>query len=463
MSNAIPNDIRPPLCYIGFDNSKAIIGTAAMPHQILVIGQMLPTGRAEACTLYPFNDGDEAAALWGRGSLMHGLASQVKGANRFTQVLGVALPEAFNLVDKDYQAAVKTAAVESEGSLMVGFKTPTLEFDVDESEAAEQGWRVSVGNKTAALKSFSTQTGFMVIAAGEGLAAADLAVDVSMTLHGVEATAAGVAARGVQRFIGTALEDAIIYLHIAGKSLSILAQKGDTAAEMAQNITNAVNGDDDFPVRAESADGAVTYTAKQTGETGNDIRVVCNYYAGQAFPSGVMTTNISLSGGQGNPDVSDAISAMADEWFNHIIMPYRDTANLNALRDEMTERWGPMKMTEGTAYLAFSGTHAQTATFGESRNDFLYSCMGAGSSPTPAYLWAASYGAVAAYELAIDPARPLQTLVLPGVLPPPVSERWDLNERNLLLHDGIATHKVDAGGNVMIEREVTMYRLNSYG
>lgn len=36
-------------------------------------------------------------------------------------------------------------------------------------------------------------------------------------------------------------------------------------------------------------------------------------------------------------------------------------------------------------------------------------------------------------------------------------------ERNLLLHDGIATHFVDAGDNVCIEREITMYRVNRYG
>ncbi len=63
-------------------------------------------------------------------------------------------------------------------------------------------------------------------------------------------------------------------------------------------------------------------------------------------------------------------------------------------------------------------------------------------------MWAASYGATAAYHLAIDPARPLQTLVLTGILPPARNVRWDMPERNLLLHDGIATHMVDAGDNV---------------
>nr|WP_282705234.1 phage tail sheath C-terminal domain-containing protein [Escherichia coli] len=64
---------------------------------------------------------------------------------------------------------------------------------------------------------------------------------------------------------------------------------------------------------------------------------------------------------------------------------------------------------------------------------------------------------------AIDPARPLQTLVLTGILPPARNVRWDMPERNLLLHDGIATHMVDAGDNVCIEREITMYRVNQYG
>ena len=36
-------------------------------------------------------------------------------------------------------------------------------------------------------------------------------------------------------------------------------------------------------------------------------------------------------------------------------------------------------------------------------------------------------------------------------------------ERNLHLFDGVATHNVDAGGNVCIEREITTYRVNSFG
>ncbi|MGY3571967.1 phage tail sheath subtilisin-like domain-containing protein [Vibrio paucivorans] len=460
---SIPNDIRTPLCFIEFDNSKAVTGTTAMTHKVLLMGQMLSSGTAETAKLYPFNSGDEAGALWGRGSLMHAIAAWFKESNAHTEVMGVALPEAFNQVDKDYNAAVKTDAVDTSPTITVEYKDADLDFNVDENTAAIEGWTVTAGGKTSNLVSFDVDTGFMVIVGDGDLAISDLVADTAMTIGGKESVPAGVAASGPQTIIGTAQEDALMNLIVAGVDVSVLVSKGDDAAAIASAIVDVINGNDDLPVTATAASAVITYTAKNTGETGNEIKVVCNYYAGQSFPLGVTTQNIQLSGGAGNPDVTFAISAMADEWFNHIVMPYKDKTNLDALRDELLERWGPMKMEEGTAYLAFSGTHAETSTFGESRNDFLYSCMGANDSPTPAYLWATDYAAQASYELAIDPARPLQTLVMPRLLPVEVSKRWDQNERNLHLYDGVATHKVDAGGNVQIEREITMYRLNDFG
>jgi phage tail sheath gpL-like len=73
------------------------------------------------------------------------------------------------------------------------------------------------------------------------------------------------------------------------------------------------------------------------------------------------------------------------------------------------------------------------------------------------------YGVIASQSLAIDPARPLQTLVLPGILPAAKSLRWDLPESNLLLHDGIATHAVGPGDVVQIQREISLYQKDSYG
>jgi phage tail sheath gpL-like len=88
--------------------------------------------------------------------------------------------------------------------------------------------------------------------------------------------------------------------------------------------------------------------------------------------------------------------------------------------------------------------------------------LGTNGAPTPVYEVAAINGAVAAFNLAIDPARPLQTLKLVGMLPPK-SDRWIRAERDSLLYDGIATYKVDPDGTCRIERQITTYQLNASG
>ncbi len=99
---------------------------------------------------------------------------------------------------------------------------------------------------------------------------------------------------------------------------------------------------------------------------------------------------------------------------------------------------------------------------GNARNGHLGTCMPTGASPTPPWIWAAVYAVVASASLANDPARPLQSLTLPGVLPPSRGDRWTMEERNLLLYDGLSTFTVDSGGNVLIERAITTYQKNTY-
>jgi phage tail sheath gpL-like len=89
--------------------------------------------------------------------------------------------------------------------------------------------------------------------------------------------------------------------------------------------------------------------------------------------------------------------------------------------------------------------------------------LGIYKSLTPCYEVAATAAAVAAYYGQIDPARPFQTLPLLGVLAPAQTNQFTLEERNLLLFDGIATQKVDSGGQVVIERLITMYQENTAG
>lgn len=278
--------------------------------------------------------------------------------------------------------------------------------------------------------------------------------------------AAGASATGSFIFGGPATQAGTVYLMIAGQSVQVGVIAADTAASIATKAAAAINANKNLPVTA-AVDGTdtarVNVTSKWKGLTGNDIDLRYNYYAGEQLPPGVTITYTGMANGSGAPDMAALIAAMPDEWYNHIMTPFNDTASLNTLRDELLTRWGPLKMSEAIAYTAFRGTYGETITFGEARNDFLLSCMGTSKSPSPSWEFAASYCGVASYQLAIDPARPLQTLALPGILPPAKADRFAFDERNNLLKSGIATYQVQLGDVVAIEREVSMYQKNAFG
>lgn len=278
--------------------------------------------------------------------------------------------------------------------------------------------------------------------------------------------AAGSAAAGSFTFGGPAAVAGTVSLLIAGQTVQVGVVATDTAANIATKAVAAINAVKNLPVTA-AVDGTdtakVNITARWKGLTGNDIDLRYNYYAGEQLPNGVTVTTVAMTGGAGAPDMAAMIAAMPDEWYNHIMMPFNDTASLNTLRDELLTRWGPLKMSEAIAYTAFRGTYGETITFGEARNDFLLTCMGTSKSPSPSWEFAASYCGIAAYQLAIDPARPLQTLALPGILAPAKADRFAFDERNNLLKSGIATYQVQPGDVVAIEREVSMYQKNAFG
>jgi phage tail sheath gpL-like len=274
---------------------------------------------------------------------------------------------------------------------------------------------------------------------------------------------AGVTASGSVAFAGTVSQAGTLALYIAGTRIAVAVAAAEAAATTATNVAAAINADTSLPVIASPATNTVTITARHKGVAGNDIDIRTNYYQGERLPTGLTATITAMASGATNPDISTAIAAMGAEWWNTIVMPYTDSANLVLLEAELTSRFGPTRMIDGVAFGAVRATHANTVSFGTARNHAGISYMGTSIAPQPPYLWAAVYAAVAAGSLSIDPARPLQTLELPGILPPAIAARFTLPENNILLYDGISTFSVTDGGTVQIQRAVTSYQKNSFG
>ncbi len=283
---------------------------------------------------------------------------------------------------------------------------------------------------------------------------------MNVTAIALDESAAGAAATGTITLTGPATSTGTLALYVAGKQVNVTVTSGDAATAIGDAVAAAINADTTLPVTAANALGVVTLTARWKGETGNDIDVRTNYY-GEQLPKGITATIVAMSGGTTNADLTTAIAAMGDEWYNWIVCPYTDTANLVVLEAELDSRWGPTRQIGARAFTAFRGNHADTVTHGDARNNPHVTCMGTNIAPQPPYIWAAVNAIAAAAALSIDPARPLQTLVLTGLMAPAKEVRWTDAERNLLLFDGIASYAVGSDGSVTIERQISMYQVNA--
>lgn len=277
---------------------------------------------------------------------------------------------------------------------------------------------------------------------------------------------AGVKAAGKISITGPATASGLLTLYIAGQRIAVAVSSGAADTAVAASLITAINANTRIPVTA-LVNGTNAYeidlTCRWKGDTGNDIDIRINYQPEDSLPKGLGVTITAMASGAGNPDVTTAIAALGDEWWNALVIPYTDSTNLTIIDAELEDRFGPLRSMDGIAYMAHRGSHSTTGTFGDGRNSKLFSVMGTNLSPTPTWIWAAVNAVVASASLNIDPARPLQTLVLPGLLPPSVQTRWTLEERNLLLYSGISTYMVDAAGRVLIERQITTYQENGFG
>ena len=275
-------------------------------------------------------------------------------------------------------------------------------------------------------------------------------------------------ATGTVTITGTATANGTISLYVGGRRVQAGIASGDDPTAAATALTAAVNAATDLAVTAGAAAGVVTLTAKNGGTVGNGTTLQVNYrgaLGNEATPAGLSVSIAGMAGGATDPDVAAALAVLGDEEYDYIANPYTDTAALDAfqtLMDHATGRWSPDRLIFGHVFAARSGTLSALSTFGNARNDPHVSVAGINGSPTPVEEIAAAIAGQAAGSLKVAPARPLQTLVLSGVLAPAQADRFTRDEREVLLFDGVATLTVGPGGAVQLERMITTYQKNAF-
>lgn len=283
--------------------------------------------------------------------------------------------------------------------------------------------------------------------------------------------AAGTAASGTIAVTGPATASGVISLYIAGRKVSVNVVSGDAATAIAAAISAAINATLDLPVTSSVTTSTVTLTCRWKGVDGNGIDVRHSYFGTigrEALPTGVALTITAMAGGAGNPDLTALLAALGDQEFDTVVVPWTDSTTLNAIDaawDHVgdTGRWSWMRQIYGHVYTATDGSVGTLQTLGAARNGAHVTCFGYNASPTPAYERAAMYAAQAHRALLVDPARPLHTLPLKGMLPAVPSARFTKAEKNSLAFDGISCAKESDDGTVQIETSFSMYQKNTHG
>lgn len=281
----------------------------------------------------------------------------------------------------------------------------------------------------------------------------------------------GVKAAGAIAVAGPASASGTLYLYIGGRRIAVGITNGDSANTVAAAINAAINAETRLPVTSTVSTSTVTITAKWKGVDGNGIDIRANYLGslgGEVTPAGVTLTITAMADGSGVPDLSGLIAALGDEEFDTVVLPWTDTATLNAIDAEWDHvgdngRWSWVRQIFGHVYTAKDGTVGALQTFGAARNGAHVTCFGYYGSPTPAWERAAAYAAQAHRALMNDPARPLHTLPLVGMLPAVSELRFTKAEKNSLAFDGVSCAKETADGKLQIETSFSMYQLNTHG
>jgi phage tail sheath gpL-like len=265
----------------------------------------------------------------------------------------------------------------------------------------------------------------------------------------------------------------ILDLYIAGQHIAVFVAADDTVTDVASNIVAAMVMAPNLPVTAVAAAGVVTLTCKWKGASGNDITMQDTYYkgpGGEALPIGLALTysGPTFTGGNGVPDFTNAIANLGEMDAEFVCLPFNDSTSLLQWETEFgfgdSGRWGWMRQKFGSIWSAYRGTYANCLTFGQSRNSPQVSSMAIELAvPNPIYEVAAAYTGQASRGFTNDPARPLQSLHLGGILPAPLHQRFIMSELNSLALNGMATQRTESDNVPMIARETTMYQLNLYG
>ncbi|MEW6562714.1 MAG: phage tail sheath C-terminal domain-containing protein [Pseudomonadota bacterium] len=279
---------------------------------------------------------------------------------------------------------------------------------------------------------------------------------LALSMIALDDAAGSIAATKTATFTGNATGAGSAMLNVGDQSVVVAVSNADTPTIIAAALAAQIAKQPDLPYTAAAALGVVTLTSKNKGTLGNGIVVSSSVTA-----PGVAVAVAAGTAGATDPTIATALATVFAAGHNIIISAWNDSVNLTALRTHLDSVSGPLEQRGAIGIYAHTGTLAQSTTLAASINSGRIGGILVPSGYENAYEVAASYGAVVASEE--DPARPLNTLPLTGILANPLANRSSRTEQENALYNGVTPTEVGPGDKVQIVRAITTYTLDPQG
>ncbi len=259
---------------------------------------------------------------------------------------------------------------------------------------------------------------------------------------------------------GEALDSGVLLLNIMGDQLEVVVSRGQSDSDVKAVIHSLLKQgtETDYQVYSVLSDsGELSFHHKNKGDFANNelIRI-------ESIPSGFEALNMILTGGVGGyRDLKVLIDNLGDVHYTTMVFYQYNRSTLFNAEASLEARFGSDIQRE---------IHVWVGRRSEDFNDLPttlnskhISVQGYKGSPTPSYVWVSAIAGSAVESLSLDPALPLKTKEVYGIIAPSPTDRFDEKKREYLLNNGVSTFKVDGSDRVRIERIITTYLTNGSG
>lgn len=465
----IPANLGLPGTYTEVDNSRANQGLAPLPNRVLLIGQMHADGLAEPETIKQIVRDNDGGKYFAVDSQLAAMCKFFKKAAPFTELHAIGLEDADGAVAAEKTVTFTgTATGNGTHHFLVHGNRVDVGVASGDTVAAQsialankiaQGLEllyiglfeieITIGGTPADGDYTSTFTGYDLVAPVD--------VDTPRSTTPADNNALATAHAGD---INTAAAGALAgVVHSASAATNVVTVRiyGGLATGA---VTHSQPGG---ATMANVTPGVTHLVCKHEGSIGNALDVRMNYFAREDLdaPAGTDVAIAASVSGATDPDAQDGFDVIGDQHFTKVVVGWNGSANILVGEVFLNDKYGPTEQKDGLQYVGVAGSHGTLTTIADSRNSqFTVLTPPDGTScPTPPWELAATFAAVDSTEP--DPARPLQTLPLPNVLPAAKEDRFTFEERQLLWEAGVSTTKADEGGRLLIETPITTYTQNA--